>query len=73
MGEWVGFLQKEFVPLEPNVWIKTRAQLVVGRCGGPGNGEEALGKCSGSLKGSHDSRNTGIQPKEPGRNVIRKT
>lgn len=35
MGEWVGFLQKEFVPLEPNVWIKTRAQLVVGGGRGP--------------------------------------
>lgn len=41
-------MQKEFVPLEPYVWIKTGAQLVVRPLG---IGEEVLGKWSGSLKG----------------------
>lgn len=51
------------MPLEPYVWIKTGVQLVVRV---PGTGEEVLGKPSGSLKGTHDSRNTGIQrSKEP--------
>lgn len=68
MGRWV--FAERVCASESYVWIRAGPQLVVGA---PGSGDEMLGKWSGSLKGSNNSINTGVQSKEPGRNVIRKT